>query len=113
MSRCRPALDGDAALAEAVRAEVAPAEAKHVSASKPVTCFDPAQFPLPGAYSVDGMTAIAPVYFPEPGLVKRACNPPAGRCHAPKEPGDTRLDDDSRSRAEERQNADIFDTQIC
>jgi hypothetical protein len=119
MSRYRPVPDGDAAPAEAKLAATGlaaakPAEAGHVSASNPAACFDPAEYLLRGAYSIDGMTAIAPAYFPEPGLLKRLCDAAAaGQHHASSEPGATRHDGDSPSDALETQNLDMSDAEVC
>jgi hypothetical protein len=102
----------EAASAKTVPAEILPPDAGQASASGPLTCFDPAQFPLPGAYSLDGMTAIAPAYFPEPGLVERACRP-SGQHRAPEEPGDPRRHGDRSTDALKRQIAAVFDAEVC
>jgi hypothetical protein len=63
----RPAFDSDTELADAEIADVTLAMTSHAGSAlagapqrAPVQakCFAPAQYPLPGSYSLDGITAI-------------------------------------------------------
>jgi hypothetical protein len=115
MSSCLPVFNTGATPAEAVPADAAPSDAEHVPASIRVPRFDPASFPLSGAYSVDGMTAIPPAYFTEPWLhFERAGSAPtAGQPQVSNEPGETPQDDDPSLDAAVEQNFAVLDAQVC
>jgi len=63
----RSELDDDPALLE-TPADTGSKETTRSPASHPVPRVDPVQFPMPGSYSMDGMTAILPGLFPAPEL---------------------------------------------
>jgi hypothetical protein len=62
--RCAP--DDDAAPPGTAPADTGSRDVTRRRASSPVPRVDPVQIPLPGSYSMDGMTAVLPGLFPAP-----------------------------------------------